>query len=587
MALATAQDELTNEMWSDYLEDVKDYDTSMTGEWKEDADGVLVFIEKTAIFSATVAAFVIESYKMLSPDSGDQTVFLLGQLSLQLSGFANGTVVQPQPYTSSRPSISIICVNVVWLLSLVFSTASALFATLTQQWARRYLQLPRFPSLQSERARVRSYLFLGTRKYAMHHAVETAPTLLHFSVFLFHIGLVIFFFTIYTNVAIFLLVSVGMFGMAYFALTILPCLSHNCPYRTPLSSITWYLWHAVALVAGFCFRWTVKQLHTLVVPISIGDVGSLRQRKLTEWLDFWQDFLDRHGKHVKDGFRQTIIQRALAAPAAVDVQALSWLFQLPALAEKSKVQKFVASASGETIVRLFCNPSRRGRIPLRDHLSALLRSCEPGTSGGLEEDVRKRRLTACLDAIHHVVKATNVPYRDGASPSASVLDDLRSEFTNIGLMRTLWVDGDPSVRIAARSTCALLAKHVLHEHRSQMEGSVLAWLSDVLEKPSYEIYNQLVMNNVSAVDDMNVDSFAYGVLSSQTDDLPIMQAISFTETLALLIKPAREASLSEDTFRGQLSLLIRRIEQDDHPHRGNVLEKLRRMFHEFLSSTGQ
>jgi len=33
---------------------------------------------KTGIFSATVAAFIIESYKMLPPDSGDQTAFLLG-----------------------------------------------------------------------------------------------------------------------------------------------------------------------------------------------------------------------------------------------------------------------------------------------------------------------------------------------------------------------------------------------------------------------------------------------------------------------------------------------------------------------------
>ncbi|KAH9962823.1 hypothetical protein BC827DRAFT_174699 [Russula dissimulans] len=108
------------------------------------------------IFSATVASFIIESYKMLSPDSGDQTVFLLGQMSQQLSGLANGTTVHPQQYPSYSPSASIICVNVVWLLSLVFSTTSALLATLTQQWARRYIQYPKVRAYRaSERAFVR------------------------------------------------------------------------------------------------------------------------------------------------------------------------------------------------------------------------------------------------------------------------------------------------------------------------------------------------------------------------------------------------------------------------------------------------
>jgi Family of unknown function (DUF6535) len=71
-----------------------------------------------------------------------------------------------------------------------------------QQWARMYIELPQSPSIPSDRARVRSFLFLGMEKYFMHVAVETAPTLLHLSVFLFYIGLVVFFFTIYKIVAI-------------------------------------------------------------------------------------------------------------------------------------------------------------------------------------------------------------------------------------------------------------------------------------------------------------------------------------------------------------------------------------------------
>jgi hypothetical protein len=31
-------------MWSEYLEDVKEFDTGLTDTWKEDANGVLTFV---------------------------------------------------------------------------------------------------------------------------------------------------------------------------------------------------------------------------------------------------------------------------------------------------------------------------------------------------------------------------------------------------------------------------------------------------------------------------------------------------------------------------------------------------------------
>ena len=154
-------------------------------------------IWETGLFSATVASFITESCKFLSPDSGSQTVFLLGQISQQLAGVANGTYVQPQSYPSSPPSASITCINTLWLLRFLLGITSALFATLMLQWARICVNLPQIPSFPKERARVRSVLFFGMEKYRMHLAVETTPTLLHLSVFLFFIGLVILFFTFF------------------------------------------------------------------------------------------------------------------------------------------------------------------------------------------------------------------------------------------------------------------------------------------------------------------------------------------------------------------------------------------------------
>ena len=44
MTSVTAQEESINKMWSEYLEDVKEFDTGLTETWKEDANGVLTFV---------------------------------------------------------------------------------------------------------------------------------------------------------------------------------------------------------------------------------------------------------------------------------------------------------------------------------------------------------------------------------------------------------------------------------------------------------------------------------------------------------------------------------------------------------------
>jgi len=588
-------------MWSEYLEDVKKYDTALTDTWKEDANGVLTFVSpdvltlmfvamtnsKTAIFSATVGAFVIESYKKLSPDSGDQTVFLLGQISQQLSGLANGTTVQPQSYPSSPPSTSIICVNGLWLLSLVLSTTSALFATMTQQWARRYLQLPQIPGVPSKGARVRSYLFLGTLKYFMHYAVETAPTLLHLSVFLFNIGLVIFFFTIYRTMAIILLIPVALFGVVYFTVTILPCLDRICPYYTPMSNISWRLWHFLTFLVTLVLQGVVNILHYLLVSYTLGDIKSPRQATLAGWLDWIEKTHGNQSKRLRDGYQGSIVKDALMAPRNIDIKALTWLFQLPALTEEGKFERYVAGIPGEIIVQLFINPVNPGEISFPEHLSSLLRSCDPGTIG-LDENTCRRRLLVCLDAVHHIAKASVVP--SGVSLSyESVLKDVRIKFANIRLMRELWANADPAIRMTARSICALLAKHLLHQDSWQLGQPELAWLQDVLGEPSRTIYNQL--GDYTVADNMTIDSFVYGVLSHHTDypNLPITQATSesFIEKLATLMNSGtRITNIHRNIFADKFDSLIRRVEESGHQHRDNIVDKLGRILQVVFPSAG-
>jgi hypothetical protein len=232
-----------------------------------------------------------------------------------------------------------------------------------------------------------------------------------------------------------------------------------------------------ASLAEFCIRWILRRFHALLVPHNLGDVKSLRQRKLTQWLEGVENSLDKHRKRLRDGHRLRIIQGALDTPVAVDLKALAWLLKLSAMAEKNNIQEFVASAPGNSIIQFMSVSIDSGRTGFRDHFLAILRSCAPDTVG-LSEDVRRRRLLVCLDAILRIVKASSDPH--GVSSSESVLKDIRINFAGIGLMRVLWADADPYIRIISRSICALLARHLLRKH--PLEESELAWLQDVMGK---------------------------------------------------------------------------------------------------------
>jgi len=344
-----------NDMWNIYLEEVKEDDQRIANAWKEDANGILVFVSldllvslfipmtilKTGLFSATVGAFIIEFYKKLSPDSGGQTVAILNQISQQLANFPNGNysnaTIQPPP-----PSASMVWVNAMWLISLVLSITSALIATLLQQWARRYVETPKVPSKPNHRARVRWFLFLGTEFYKMRLLVEIAPTLLHLSVYLFFTGLVITFHTINKKVAIAVDASVGLFGLAYIMLSILPCLDVRCPYRTPMSYILWYPCHIFLSFTASCLHGLVKLLHgCFVEPSWDGIISSPRQRKLVNWLDSREKAIRKHWRCLVDGFGMSVINGAKNAQEG-DHKIITSLFSELSLSDKSKASKVIS-----------------------------------------------------------------------------------------------------------------------------------------------------------------------------------------------------------------------------------------------------
>lgn len=594
---ATAQEDPGKEMWTKYMNVFNEYDKRISDTWKEDADGLLVFVshnprislfvamtnQKTGLFSATVGAFIIESYKYLSPNSGDQTVVLLGQISQQLAGF-NGTTYPNLPTARPpSPSTSMILVNTMWLMSLVLSITSALLATLLQQWARRYTQTPQIPSLASDRARVRSYLFLGTLKYKMNLAVETVPTLLHLSVFLFFIGLVIFFFPINKAVAIATSASVGVFAGIYFALTILPFVGRKCPYRTPMSSLWWYPWHASLSFGVLCLGGVVKQLHRCLVPPNPGQgvpEGSMQYR-LNNWSYICEVAVKKHQDRLKKGFGKSIIQGALDAPVDVDREAISRLFSQLTFADKSELPNFVASMPKGQIVQLMTPPIESGKIVFRESL-ILIQNCAVDTNAaGLDVEMRKRCVMVGLEAVDHVVKAITVPNGVLQPEMRNLLRDIRTNFANIGHMRQMWADDDAAIRVTSRSICALFARCLLH--KQPLEEADLSWLHDVIGESSHEIYNRNSRGSFASLDLVNLKSFVHNILPHQegVEDLPAEHTTSFTETLAILMGAGTQAPFNYAIFSQGISDLIVSMEGDG-PQSASVATKLRDMFPDFL-----
>ena len=447
-------------------------------------------------------------------------------------------------------------VNAMWLISLVMSLTCALIATLLQQWARRYIETPKIADVLRYRSRVRSLLLDGTKLYKITLIVEMLPTLLHLSVYLFLGGLVIAFHTVHKTVAIAVDVAVGVSGLAYIVLSILPCLDLRCPYRTPISQILWYPCHAFFTLAALFLHSCLLGLHKL-----------LNQRVLLRWLQSRRLSVSNHWRYFTNGLEKSVVYGAVEMQRDGDRKRVTWLFNELALGDKYKFLMFAASIPRRRIPDLI--PSIKDDS-FRESLLILLRSCLtniytawPGT------DVPERSLLVCLHAIRHIVKAK--------SPTIPDLDFMRAHLANTGLMRELWDDIDDSIRITSCSICALVAKQVVRKRR--LKWADLNWLQEVFGKPSNSIFEA----GVTVRDQMNFKSFVYGTLNHVMGthrDLSPEDATSFNETLAILLDVRIDSRDYFATYDWQIRLSeeVGRIQMYDRQGGLDVFDRLRLVF---------
>ncbi|KAN0140380.1 hypothetical protein V8E53_001589, partial [Lactarius tabidus] len=214
-----------------YLEMATEEDKKMAENWKADADGILIF---TGLFSAAVASLISVSIQDLQQNPQDTSNFYLANI-YQATINPNASSSLPSSPPPFSPPNYAVWVNALWFLSLAISLTCALLATLLQQWARRYLKVTQSRYSLHKRARIRAFYAEGVEKCLLPWAVETLPTLLHISLFLFFAGLVVFLWNV--NLTIFKLVLswVAFCTALYGCVTLMPMFCYDSPYYTSLS----------------------------------------------------------------------------------------------------------------------------------------------------------------------------------------------------------------------------------------------------------------------------------------------------------------------------------------------------------------
>ncbi|KAJ7894829.1 hypothetical protein B0H13DRAFT_1512865, partial [Mycena leptocephala] len=179
-------------LWAVYVSEADKYDKALVESWKSDMDGLLIFMNHKAALLCHCGDFPPRELQDAQQRLWRSYRPSLTQISQQLTASANHSTFNVSPPTSFTPAVASLICNALWFISLGFSLACALIATLVQQWAREFLHKADMRSAPLIRARIFSYLYYVLKRFKMHTVVGIIPLLLHASLLLFFGGLVAF-----------------------------------------------------------------------------------------------------------------------------------------------------------------------------------------------------------------------------------------------------------------------------------------------------------------------------------------------------------------------------------------------------------
>ena len=511
-------------------------------------------IFKAGLFSAVVAISLVESYKWLSPDPAEEAVDLLNETVTQLTQISQqlfnmsyeiplGSIAVQNIQPFKRTTLAVM-VNVIWFASIVICICCAVFATLIQQVARRYLALTQGRGTPYERARLRRFMFNGLGRFYAFRFFQLLSMSMHLSLLLYCVGLILFVFSIDRS-----LVSLSIFYITcslllYATVTVLPFFFLDCPYVTPFTAPTWRLYH-VLLLGIFS---TIRVISHL--PHSLLKLGPQNSRPLSwsrRWREILKEQVDKRKQRLSDGLQRSIELHAMDATVLEQTPT-----DLVETYSDKEVKDFTAwvpeffdtytrSGAEGTILPLMSDHAPANTI-FGTRLHHLLRIYVQGTSA-LTEEQRRRRLRVCLECLWCWVKA----YSQTSEPLPSYFP-----LPSPDMIRRLQAEQDPTVVIIGRCFIALVAKKLAADVISRKRSDVrvrdakLESLSAILGTTRAEL--ETFLSHPGAIDLANIVSLTSSVLKTLfTEEVPSVEVLGiFRTTVDNLLAEDSLTSLDAD-----------------------------------------
>ncbi|KAF5342954.1 hypothetical protein D9758_014948 [Tetrapyrgos nigripes] len=437
-----------SKLWSVYVDEAHRYDQDLLLGWKSDMEGMLLF---SALYSASLTAFIIESYKTLQVDQINQTVQILFHISQQLSNNTSLSFESP----SFQPAPAALICNTLWFLSLSLALTCSLLATFVVQWTRDFIHKTTMRPSPVRQARILAFTYFGLREFGMHTFVDVIPILLHLSLLLFFTGLVAFLTqvnkTLTALMTVILIVSLAF----YIILTLLPIFHLHSPYRTPFSN---FIWH-----------WG---------------------NSLSGWL------LHKHGLKTDRSMNLTeaVLEKSFLNPAKRDIEAIE--FTMRSLTDDTELLPLI-----EAIPDLIWGPNgvRSANVPLITPLLKLPSSQMNvvsritsfiGKSGAWTDPAfRARSITTCPKALWSVafmlLRHSHLLVPTEANNFQSIWldqDVVRSLTTSTFLHQEYSISALAAVRLVREYRCVLVTSQVLdspsndvHHLQKQLQVALEMW----------------------------------------------------------------------------------------------------------------
>ncbi|KAH9930646.1 uncharacterized protein B0H18DRAFT_992767, partial [Fomitopsis serialis] len=195
---------LSKEVWRLYVDQASQADDHFFKAWNLQMDNLILF---AALFSAVLAAFVVESYQNLQADPNAASVDLLQRILATLHH-------------------SDVCINALWFASLVISISTAFLAILAKQWLFN-LSEDWEPTLEMK-GRQRHFRREIRQRWKLSSVLSWLPALLHVSLLCFR-RLAVFLQSINTT-------PHGRHCIIYVATHAISVIDFRSPYKTSVTA---------------------------------------------------------------------------------------------------------------------------------------------------------------------------------------------------------------------------------------------------------------------------------------------------------------------------------------------------------------